>query len=89
LTKELGLRPEQQKSVEAILGETGQEFARLREEIGPRFRDIRTRTRERIRGVLDAEQQAKFEVVEKEWERRAARWHDRQPGSAGNERKAP
>jgi hypothetical protein len=86
LTKELGLRPEQQKSVEAILSETGQEFTRLREEIGPRFRDIRTRTRERIRGVLDAEQQTKFEAVEREWERRAARWHDRQPG---NERKAP
>ena len=74
LTRELDLRPEQQQQVEAILRETGQEFARLREEIGPRMRDIRGRIREKIRAMLSPEQQAKFEALEKEWERRAERW---------------
>ncbi len=74
LTRELDLRPDQRQQVEAILGETGQEFARLREEIGPRVRDIRARSREKIRAILGTEQSAKFEALEKEWERRAERW---------------
>ena len=89
LTKELDLRPDQQKAIETILAETGQEFTRLREEIGPRFRDIRTRAQDRIRAVLNTNQLAKFGVLEKEWERRAARWRERPSGSPGAERKAP
>jgi hypothetical protein len=89
LTKELSLRPDQQESVKGILGEVGQEFSRLREEIGPRFRDIRTRSRERIRSVLDAEQQAKFDALAQEWERRESRWRGHPAGPAGPERKGP
>jgi hypothetical protein len=40
----------------------------------PRFREIRARSRERIRGVLDAQQQAKFESLSADWDRRAERW---------------
>lgn len=75
LAEELDLRPEQRQQVEGILRETGQEFARLREDIGPRVREIRGRSREKIRGILNPNQQKKFEALEKEWERRAARWH--------------
>lgn len=74
LTRDLDLRPEQQQQVEAILRETGQEFSRLREEIGPRMRDIRGRSREKIRAILSPEQQARFEALEKEWERGAEHW---------------
>ena len=74
LTRELDLRPDQQQQVEAILREAGQEFARLREEIGPRVRDVRGRSREKIRAILGPDQQAKFVVLEREWERRAERW---------------
>jgi Spy/CpxP family protein refolding chaperone len=70
LTRELDLRPEQQQQVEAILRETGQEFARLREDVGPRVREIRGRSREKIQAILSPEQQAKFEALVKEWERR-------------------
>ncbi|MBI3086667.1 MAG: hypothetical protein HYY88_13210 [candidate division NC10 bacterium] len=77
LTQELDLRPDQRQQMEAILRETGQEFVRLREEIGPRFREIRGRSREKIRAILSSEQQAKFEVLEKEWERRAERGRSR------------
>jgi len=88
LTKELDLRPEQRQQVESVLKETGQEFARLREEIAPRYRDIRTRARDRIRAALDAGQQAKFDVLEKEWARRAERWHGRDARPGGDEGKA-
>ena len=88
LTKELDLRSEQRQTVEAILKEAGQEFARLREEIGPKFRDIRTRTRDQIRAALDAAQQVKFDTVAKEWERRAERWRGRSSVNA-RERKIP
>lgn len=75
LTRELDLRPEQQQQVENVLRETSQEFARLREDIGPRVREIRVRSREKIRAILTPEQQAKFEALEKEWLRRAESWH--------------
>ncbi len=70
LTRELDLRPEQQQQVETILRETGQEFARLREEMGPRVADIRMRSRQKIRAILSPNQQAKFEALVREWERR-------------------
>jgi len=89
LTKELGLRPEQRQKVEAVLGETGREFAKLREEIGPKFRDIRNRARDRIRAALDTSQQVKFDEVAQEWERRAERWRDRGGKPDGPDRKSP
>lgn len=74
LTSELNLRAEQQQQVEAILRESGEEFARLRDEIRPRFQAIRERSRDRIRALLDAGQQVKFETLAQEWERRVERW---------------
>jgi len=70
LTRELDLRPEQQRQVEAILGETGQEFARLRQDVGPRVREIRGRSRDKIRAILSPDQQTKFAALEGEWSRR-------------------
>lgn len=84
LARELDLKPEQRQQVEAIMRETGEEFGRLRQEIGPRFRDILARSRERIRQVLDPGQQAKFEALVDEWQRRAARrWRGRGEGGRG------
>src|SRR5574341_985928 len=73
LTRDLGLRPDQREQVEAALKETAREFARLRGEIGPRFRAIREHSRERIRAVLTPDQQAKFDALVRRWERRAER----------------
>ena len=84
LTRELELKPEQRQQVEAILREAGEEFARLREEIRPRFREIQARSRGRIKAVLDARQQAKFDALADEWERRAERRRGRpEEGSRG------
>lgn len=69
LSRELDLRPEQQQQVEAVLHEAGDQFARLREEIRPRFREIRNRTRDRIRTLLDAGQQTRFQALMDRWDR--------------------
>lgn len=89
LTKELDLRSEQRQKVDAVLKEAGQEISKLREEIGPKFREIRTRARDQIRAALDAAQQVKFDKVAQEWERRAERWRERGAKPEGPDRKAP
>jgi hypothetical protein len=89
LTRELDLRAEQQQQVEAILRESGEEFARLREEIRPRFQAIRGRTRDRIQLLLDPGQRAKFEALAQEWERRAERWHGGTSRPENKEAKGP
>jgi len=89
LTRELDLRPDQRQQVEGVLRETGQEFARLQEEIGPRVRDIRGRSREKIRAILSPEQQVKLEALEREWEHRAERWRGRGVRPEERETKRP
>ena len=73
LTKELGLTPEQTEQVRRILDETRQEFLQLRNEMRPRFEEIRRRSRERLRAVLTPEQQAKFEELMRREEQRRHR----------------
>lgn len=73
LTRELDLRPDQRQQVEAILREAGDQFGRLREEMRPRYREIRERTRDRIRALLDADQQPRFQVFMDRWDRERER----------------
>jgi len=75
--------------VEAILRESGAEFARLREDIRPRFREIRTRTRERIRAVLDVEQQQKFERLTAEGRGSTGWWGVERPRDGEGPAKRP
>ena len=89
LTRELDLRGDQQQQVEAILRESGEEFARLRQEIRPRFQEIRKRSRDRIRALLDPGQQAKFETLAQEWEHRAERWRGNASPPQEKESKGP
>jgi len=80
LTRDLDLRSDQRDRVEAILRDSGAEFARLREDIRPRFREIRTHTRERILAVLDAEQQQKFDRLTAEGRRSMGWWGGQREG---------
>jgi Spy/CpxP family protein refolding chaperone len=89
LTRELDLRPEQRQQVEGILRDSGKEFVRLREEIRPRFQEIRGRTRDRIRAALDAEQQARFDALAEQWDRQADRWRGRDQPSGNGGSKQP
>jgi Spy/CpxP family protein refolding chaperone len=76
LSRELSLRPNQAEALRGILGETRGEFARLRQEVAPKYRAIRERARERIRAILDPEQRARFADINRRWdeERRLRGW---------------
>ncbi len=59
---ELNLTDEQTKAVSAILDETRNEYRALRAELRPRFEEPRQKARARIRALLTAEQQQKFDA---------------------------
>ncbi|MBI4013054.1 MAG: efflux RND transporter periplasmic adaptor subunit [Candidatus Rokubacteria bacterium] len=69
LTKELGLKPEQQEPLDGILAESRQAFAGLRAQgLDDKAREaqrkrIRADTRERIRALLSPEQQKKYDAL--------------------------
>ena len=73
MTEAVGLQPEQMGALSAILDETREGFLALRERLRPQFDEIRQRARVRIRGILNADQQGRFEAFLKRWdeERRA------------------
>ncbi len=89
LTRELDLRPEQQQQVEAILREAGDQFTRLREEMRPRFLEIRNRTRDRIRTLLDADQQTRFQAFMDRWDREHAQQRNPAMAPAATPAKSP
>ena len=73
MTGAVGLQPEQMGALNAILDETREEFLALRARLRPQFDEVRQRARVRIRGILSADQQGRFEAFLKRWdeERRA------------------
>jgi Spy/CpxP family protein refolding chaperone len=60
---ELNLSEEQTKSVSAILDETRNEYRTLRADLRPRFEEPRQKARARIRALLNADQQQKFDAM--------------------------
>ncbi len=81
LTRDLSLTAAQQQQVEGILRETGQEFAKLRAEFQPQLAAIRTGSRDRIRALLNPDQQQKFDALVKRWERHREREGEGERGS--------
>jgi hypothetical protein len=88
MTEAVGLQPEQMGALSAILDETREGFLALRERLRPQFDEIRQRARVRIRGILNADQQGRFEAFLKRWdeERRA---EGQAASGAKAERRAP
>ncbi len=64
----VGLRPEQMGALNAILDETREGFLALRKRLNPQFDEIRQRARHRIRGILNPEQQGRFDLFLKRWD---------------------
>jgi esterase/lipase len=60
LTQEVGLSPDQQKQVAAILDQSQGEYKSLHTAMDPQIEAVRQRTREKIRAVLSEDQKAKF-----------------------------
>jgi len=73
MTGAVGLQPEQMGALNTILDETREEFLALRARLRPQFDEVRQRARVRIRGILSADQQGRFDAFVKRWdeERRA------------------
>lgn len=61
LTRDVQLTPEQQKQVIAILDESQVEYKAVHNVMDPQIEAVRQKTREKIRGLLTAEQKPKFE----------------------------
>ncbi len=87
LTRELKLRPDQRQQVEVLLRDAGEQFAKLREEIRPRYREIRLQTQEKIRAILDADQAKEFAALLDRWQRREQ--ERRRDSAAPPESKSP
>ncbi len=73
LTEAVGLQAGQMGELNRVLDQTREEFVALRTRLQPQFEEVRKRARERIRGILTAEQQPRFEAFVQRWdeERRA------------------
>ena len=63
MRQELNLTEQQATSVRSILDETRNEYRALRQELRPRFEEPRLKARTKIRALLNAEQQQKFDVM--------------------------
>jgi len=63
LRRDLNLTDDQVKSVSTILDETKNEYKALRTELKPRFEEPRQKARAKIRALLSAEQQQKFDAM--------------------------
>jgi hypothetical protein len=63
MRNELNLDDRQTAAVRAILDETRNEYRALRTELRPRFEEPRLKARAKIRALLNADQQAKFDAM--------------------------
>ena len=65
-SKPLNMTADQLAQMSKILDETTVQADRLRQEVRPRFDDIRSNARARIRAMLTAEQQPRFDELVRE-----------------------
>jgi len=63
MRRDLNLTDDQVKSVSTILDDTKNEYKTLRTELKPRFEEPRQKARAKIRALLSAEQQQKFDTM--------------------------
>ncbi|MGH9966421.1 MAG: Spy/CpxP family protein refolding chaperone [Pyrinomonadaceae bacterium] len=60
---DLNLTEAQVKEMRQVLDQTGNEFRALRSELRPKYEELRLKTRGRMRALLTAEQQQKFDAL--------------------------
>ena len=68
MTEAVGLRSEQMGQLNAILDDTREEFLALRKRLNPQVEELKQRARKRIREMLNAEQQARFDTFMRRWD---------------------
>lgn len=70
IARRLSLTPDQKARVRRIMDDSFQKMKDLRDQVRPRFKEIRESARKDIRAILNPEQQAKFDKIAAEHERR-------------------
>ncbi len=63
MRSDLSLTEMQSKEMRKVLDESGNEFRALRSELRPKYEELRLKTRGRMRALLTAEQQQKFDSL--------------------------
>jgi len=61
LSEKVGLEPGQKERIEAIVDETFSRYEQMRNQVRPRFIAIRDEARSRVREILSAEQQVRYD----------------------------
>ena len=61
MNREVNLTPEQQKEIAAILDQAQNQYKAIRASVDPQAESVRRETRDKIRGLLTADQKPKFE----------------------------
>ncbi len=77
MERELGLTPEQQKRVDALIKESQERTKRLMEPVSPQLRQEVQRAREEFRDLLTPEQRKRFDDIQRQ--QRLQREPKRQP----------
>ncbi len=80
----LDLTPEQKTQVDVIFDDARAQLTEIRKESGPKYREVRKQTDERLRAVLTPEQWEQFQQIMKEGRHR--RRHGRENGREERER---
>ncbi|HEX5735608.1 MAG TPA: periplasmic heavy metal sensor [Blastocatellia bacterium] len=83
VVEQLNLTPEQKSEVEKILEDARAQLIEIRKESGPKFREVREQTDERLRAVLTPEQWEQFQQIKRE--SRPRRHRGRENGRQGRE----
>ncbi len=80
-SKELKLTPDQKEKMGKILEAKRSQITALRNEVHPKFEEIRRSSKEEIRKILTLEQQEKFDKLEAKWEsvwqKKRAQWSEK------------
>jgi hypothetical protein len=63
IRSDLNLTEQQAKDMHQVLDESASEFRALRSELRPKYEEIRVQTRGRMRALLNAQQQQKFDAL--------------------------
>lgn len=62
MKSELNLTEQQGTEIRAIIDQSREEYRALRNEVSPRYNEVRARARTRIRALLNPEQQQRFDA---------------------------
>jgi len=70
MSRELSLTPDQTQQLTDIINDSFQKHRALDQQVGEQYRGLRADTRDRIRKILNPEQQQKFDEMVRRFERR-------------------